>query len=147
MPIDYTALQTALETDMRYDLAVRGGINRDLLNLLNEDEAGQTVDQIVTTDELLDTIGSGVRPLTVDALGTLQLYTNKDNVDLTKPSILAEILAIFTGQSAVQNRITTLSSRTRSYGEGFGETISLRDLWQVLPNISKSYMANYIARG
>ena len=147
MAIDYTALQTALETDIRYNSAVVSGKNNDLLNLLNDDETGQTVFQVVTTDDLLDAIGSGVRTLTSDKLQTLQLYIGKDNVDFTKASIRAEINEIFAGQLTVQSGITTLSSRTRSYGEGFGGTIELRDLWVVLPNIAKSYMANYIARG
>lgn len=147
MAINYSALQTDLENNTRYNRAVRDGKNRDLLSLLNDDESGQTVFRVVETNDLLDAIGSGVRSLSSGQLQILQIYTAKDQVDFTKASIRAEIQEIFIGQTAVQDQIQTLSSRTRSYGEGFGGTIGLRDLWKVLPNINKSYMATYIARG
>ena len=71
MPIDLAALKTALETDARYDATVRSGDNRSLLALLNDDEAGQTLPQIVQSDEVMDAIGDGIRGLTSEELVTL----------------------------------------------------------------------------
>ncbi len=145
MAIDYVALQAALENDARYDSAVRGGRNRELLALLNAPETGRSVFQVVNTDDLLDAIGDGVRALTANQRETLKLYLAKETVDFTKANILTEIQNLFATQPVVLNRITAIASRPRSFGEAFGGEVTLRDLWKVLPNITKSYMVSYIA--
>ena len=149
MSIDLVALETALETDPRYDVAVRAGKNRDLLALLNEAETGQTVFQAVAKDDVLEAIGDGVRSRTAAQIEALRLYTSGEQVDFRKPAIRTELQEIFTGNQPVQDRLRALATRTPSYGEAFGEgsEVTLSDLWKVLPQIPKSYMAQYLARG
>ena len=147
MPVDLDALKTALENDPRYDSAVRTGQNRELLNLLKDPETGQTVFQSVPKDDVLEAIGDGVRSLTTAQIETLSLYMSGEQVDFRKPPIRTELQQIFTGNTAVLDRLQTLEVRTRAYGEAFGGEATLRDLWVVLKQIPKSYMAQYLARG
>jgi len=147
MPIDLVALKTALQTDLRYDSAVRGGKNRELLSLLNEAEIGQTVFQAVARDDVLEAIGDGVRSLTAAQIEALRLYTSGEQVDLQKPAIRTEVQRIFAGNQPVLDRLQAIAQRTRSYGEAFGGEVTLRELWVVLKQIPKSYMAQYLARG
>ncbi len=147
MSIDLVALETALETDPRYDVAVRAGKNRNLLALLNEAETGQTVFQAVAKDDVLEAIGDGVRSRTAAQIEALRLYTSGEQVDFRKPAIRTELQEIFTGNQPVQDRLQALATRTPSYGEAFGGEVTLRDLWAVLKQIPKSYMAQYLARG
>ena len=77
MPIDLSALKAALETDLRYDAAVRAGRNMGLLTLLIETETGQTVYQAVPKDEVLEAIGDGVRGLSAAQIEKL----NTGNID------------------------------------------------------------------
>ena len=146
MATDLAALKTALETDTRYDAAVRSGKNSILLILLKEEEAGQTVFRAVTSEDVLDAIGDGVRGLTGVQLEMLRLYTSREFVDFRKTAIRAELREIFSGNASALTRLKTVESQVRSYGEGFGGIVSFRDLWKVLPGISKSYMAKYKAR-
>ena len=147
MPVNLVALKTALESDPRYDSAVRSGKNRELLALLSAPEPGATVFQAVPKDDVLEAIGDGVRPLTPSQLETLRLYTSGDQVDFRRLGIRTEIQEIFRGNQPVLDRLTAVSERTRSYGEAFGDDVTLRDLWAVLKQIPKSYMAQYLARG
>jgi len=147
MAIDLASLKTALENGARYDVAVRSGKNSVLLSLLREEEAGKTVFRSVSSEDVLEAIGDGVRGKSALQLELLRLYTSKENVDFSKAAIRTELRQIFTGQTVVLSRLQVLSSRTRSYSEAFGGDVSLRDLWAVLPDISKSYMAQYKARG
>ena len=145
MVIDLAALKTALETNSRYDVAVTSGKNRDLLRLLNADEPNQTVFQAVSSEDVLDAIGDGIRSLTAMQLETLRIFTNREEVDFRKPSIRTELRQIFAGNDIVLTRITTAITKTRSYGEAFGGTVTLQNLWAVLKNIPKSYMATKLA--
>ena len=148
MATDLVALKAALERDTRYDAAVRAGKNRDLLNLLGEDEAGQVQFLSMPSEDVLESIGDGVRTLTQYQRETLRLFTARATVDFRKPAIRAEIREVFAGNTAVLNRLRGVAQRTRTFGEAFtdGGAVSLRDLWAVLKDISKSYMAQYIAR-
>ncbi len=148
MPVDLVALEEALENGSRYDAAVRSGKNSQILALLNEDEAGQTQFLVVPTDDVLEAIGDGVRGLTAAQRETLRLFTARDIVDFRKKAIRDEIQEVFSGKAVVQTRLQAVAQRTRTYGEAFtdGEAISLRDLWAVLKDVPKSYMAQYLAR-
>lgn len=148
MAIDFAALKTALETDPRYDTAVRAGKNRELLALLDQEEAGQTVFKSVPVDEVREAIGDGVRGLTAAQIQVLRLFVSEQGeVDFRKAATRAEIREIFTGNTTVLGRLQAVATRTRTYGEAFGGTVALHDLWVVLKQIPKSYMATYIARG
>jgi len=148
MAIDLVALKTALETDSRYDAAVRSGKNRELLALLNADEVGQTAFNVVPTEDVLDAIGDGVRGMTAAKLQTLRLFTNHPEVDFRKASVRAELLEIFSGNVVVRARISAIAQRDRTFAEGIaGEEVRLKDLWAVLKDIPKSYMATWLARG
>lgn len=138
---DLQALKTALETDPRYDVAVRAGKNRDLLNLLNEPEVEQFQFLIVPTDDVLEAIGDGVRGLTVEQRETLRLFTAREFVDFRKPAIRTEVREVFTGNTAVLNRLRAVAQRTRTYGEAFGGTVTSRDLGIALKGVAKSMTA------
>lgn len=146
---DLIALKTALENDARYDTVVRSGKNSAVLALLNDDEVGQTRFLVVPIDDVLEAIGDGVRGLTAAQRETLKLFTVRDTVDFRKSAIRTEIREVFSGNATVLTRLQTVAQRTRTYGEAFTDSgaISLRDLWDVLKDIPKSYMAQYLARG
>lgn len=146
--IDLVALKTALETDVRYDAAVRSGKNSQVLALLNDPELGQTQLLMVPTEDVLEAIGDGVRGLTVAQRETLRLFTAREFVDFRKAAIRTEIREVFAGKAAVLSRLQAVAQRTRTYGEAFtdGEAVSLKDLWAMLKDIPKSYMAQYLAR-
>lgn len=143
-----TTLKATLEIDPRYDGAVRSGKNSQILALLNENEAGQIQFLVVPTDDVLEAIGDGVRGLTAAQIETLCLFTARDTVDFRKEAIRDEIQEVFSGKAAVQTRLQAVGQRTRTYGEAFtdGGLVSLRDLWAVLKDIPKSYMAQYLVR-
>ena len=147
MSIDLDALKAALESDARYDRAVRDGKNRELLALLSSPEPGITVFQSVPKDDALEAVGDGVRGLTPVQIETLRLYTSGEQVNFQKLAIRTEFREIFSGNQPVIDRLVAVAARTRSYGEAFGGEVTLRDLWAVLPLIPKSYMAQYLARG
>ena len=147
MSIDLNALKTALETDPRYDAGVRAGRNEELLALLKVAETGQTVFQSVSRDDVLEAIGDGVRSLTSAQIEALRLYTSGEQVDFRKPAILTEVREILSANQPVLDRLQAVAQRTRTFGEAFGGEVTLRDLWAVLKQIPKSYMAQYLARG
>lgn len=147
MPIDLDTLANTLATDSRYDIAVISGKNQDLLALLGEAETGKTVFRSVPKDDVLEAIGDGVRTLTTTQIEMLCLYASGGEVDFRKPAIYAEIGQIFAGNQDVLDRLRVIATRTPSYGEAFKGEVTLRDLWAVLKQIPKSYMATYLARG
>ncbi len=145
--VDIAALTTALDTEPRYNAAVMGGRNRELLALLNADEAGETIFLEVSSEDLLEAIGDGVRGLSATQLETLRLYTSRETVDMRKPALRAELLQMFGGNANARTRISDAVSRTKTYGEAFGGEVTLGDLWAALRGVTKSYMAQQIARG
>lgn len=148
MAKDYTALTTFLDAAPAFDAEVRNKSLQPLIAKLNSPEAGQTGFQVVSSDDVLEAIGNGVRSLTAQQLQRLQLFTSREEVDFNRQRIRGEMRDIFSGNTAVLDRLQALASRTKNYCEAFGfDSVSKRDLWKVLPNISKSYMAEYLARG
>ena len=145
MAIDLAALKTALETDSRYDAAVKAGKNRDLLTLLNASEPARTKIVTTTRDDVMEAIGDGIRTLTSMEVETLSLLLGVDTVDFTKAGILSEIENIFSANATVLSRLRALHTVSRTYGEAFagepGDVVTNRDLGAVLSQIPKSYMA------
>lgn len=137
--VDLAALRTALENDARYDTAVRAGKNRDLLNLLGEDEAGDTQFLVVPSEDVLEAIGDGVR--NPQALAIIQLFTARETVDFTKLSVRTELREALVSNPAAQARLDAVMFRTRTFGEAFGGTVTSRDLGIVLKGIAKSMTA------
>lgn len=148
MAKDFNALKVELENSARYDTAVRGKSLQPLMALLNEEEIGQRVFRATPAEDVREAIGDGVRSLTADQKATLRLFIGSDNlVDFRKPAIRAEIREVFSGKTDVLTRLRTVAQRTRTYGEAFGfEQVRKEDLWRVLPQIFKSYMAEYLRR-
>ncbi len=145
---DFAGLQAFLESDVDFDTAVRGKSIRPLLAQLNDSGPGTSIFQQVVSEEVLDAIGDGTRGLSAQELARLQLYTSRDEIDFTKPAIRAEIDEIFVGNTRVLASLATVSSRSETHGNVFGfDPVVKEDLWQILPNIAKSYMAVYRARG
>ena len=149
MAKDYSALTTELDSNSRYDIAVRGKSLRPLMALLNAEQSGQTVAQAVSSDDVREAIGDGIRGLSAAQIQTLRLMIPDDGqVDFRKANIRNEIREVLTGKTAALTRLQAIATRTRTYGEAFGfERVTKQDLWKVLPNIPRSYMATYLARG
>ncbi len=148
MAKDYAALKGFLESEAGFDTNVRAKSIRPLIEQLNGEESGQTSSKVVSSEDVLDAIGSGIRTLTSAQKETLRLFTNRENVDFRKVSIRAEIIEVFSGQAQVLARIQSLVTRTKTFCERFGfDRVTKEDLWKVLPQIPKSYMAIYRARG
>ena len=99
------------------------------------------------SEDVLDAIGGGIRNLTPQQLETLRIFTGRERVDFRKQGVRSELRQIFAGKRDVLDRLQTVGSRTATYGDRFGGRVALRDLWAVLKDIPKSYMAQYIARG
>lgn len=138
---DLIALKAALETDARYDAAVRAGKNRDLLSLLDDPEPGETQFLVVPSGDVLEAIGDGLRAATAREL--IGLFTARDTVDFTKVATRTEVREALQSSPDAQTRLDAVMSRPRTYGEAFTdeEAIILRDLWAVLKDIPKSAMA------
>jgi len=146
--VDLIALKVALESDPRYDVAVRVGKNRDLLRLLDEEELGQSLSLVVSRDAVLEAIGSAIRTMTPDNHEILNIYITSDTVDFRRSTVLPELLStVVDVDGGAVFRLLEVAHRTRTYGEAFGDRVSLRDLWAVLPKIPKSYMATRKAAG
>lgn len=142
MTIDLAALKTALETDPRYDADVRAGRNRNLVILLDDPEVGKTKVLKVGGEDVLNAIGEGVRGLIDKDRETLRLFTDRIDIDFSKPSIDAEIREIFKTDTDVLARLDTLTKRTQTYGEAFGGTISIDDIRLSVRQISKSFIVS-----
>ncbi len=149
MAKNYQALTTELQSRARYNSAVRGKSLQPLLALLNEEESGKTVPRSVPSIDVREAIGDGIRGLSASQIQTLRLMIPESGeVDFRRTAISDEIREVLTGKANALTRLQTLATRTRTYGEAFGfERVTKRDLWKVLPNIPKSYMATYLARG
>ncbi len=145
--IDLVELKIALETDPRYDNAVRTGKNRELLALFAADTTGLTFLK-VGPEDVMDAIGDGVRGLTAEQREILLLFTSGEAVDFRKVATRTEIRQVFDSKAAVLARLQAVGSRTATFGDAFGDSpVSLRDLWAVLRDIPKSYMATKLAEG
>ena len=145
MAIDVDALKVALDTDPRYDAAVRSGNNRILLGLLKETEVGEAIRLVVPTVEVLDVVGTAtLSPADVDKL---LLYTRSETVDFRRDGIRTAIKGILNGNATELAALEALHTRTRTYEEAFGGEVELRDLWAALRQIPRSYLAKYNARG
>jgi len=148
--IDLAALTTVLDTDPRYDTKVRSGHGSGLLALLNAPEPGQTTFRSdVSVDEIKEAIGDGIRTLTAVKLQQLRFLVvdQGTGIDFTKAAIRTELREIFTGNTAVLGRLRDAVSRQKTFADSFGdEPITKEHLRQVLPQISKSYLAQYLAR-
>lgn len=149
MTKNYSALTTELDTNARYDTAVQGKSLQPLMALLNTEESGQVVAQAVSSDDVREAIGDGIRGLSAAQIQTLRLMIPDDGrVDFRKANIRNEIREVLSGKTAALDRLRDVATRTRTYGEAFGfENVNKQDLWKVLPDIAKSYMATYLARG
>lgn len=145
--IDLVAFKTELEVNSRYDSAVRGGHNRELLVLLKEIEPGKTVFRPdVPVSEVRATIGNGVKGLSSDNVTLLNFQVPTSGVvDFSQQGVRDAIDEVFASKQGVLNRISTMRSRPRSWGEAFGGQFNLKDLHAVLPQISKSKLATYMA--
>ncbi len=148
MTIDLEALRIELGTSPRYDSVVRLGRNRELLALLDEDEAGQNTFLVVNSEEVLEAIGDGLETLTAAvAVEKLRLLTARQTVDFNKQAIRGQLRGIFAGNQLVLDRLQAVGSRTATHAERFGGKVSLRNLWALLKDIPKSYMATKMAEG
>ena len=159
MAKDFAALETALETDPRYDAAVRhdpilnvGGKSlQPIMALLNEEDPdGDFVYTDVSVADVLDAAPANkLKNLTADQRARLQvLKQGGDIVALSRPGIRAELLDVFQITEAQLATGLPVVRRRPRYGEAFGfDRVTKEDLWQVLPQITKSYMAQYRARG
>ncbi len=142
---DYPGLQAELETNIpRYDAAVRAGNNSTLVDLLNEDETGQTIAVARSSDDVREAIGDGIRGLTAAQIQTLRLMIPENGeVDFSRVAIRDEIREVLDGKTAALARLQTLATRTRTYGEAFGfERVSLNDVRQVVRLIAKSFIVS-----
>lgn len=158
MAQDFAALKTALETDARYDAAVRhdpiantGGKSlQPIMALLNaEDPSGAYVYEDVLVADVLDAAPANkLKNLTTVDRARLQvLKQGGDIVALSRSGIRTELLDVFgVTEDQLATGIPSVRRKPR-YGEAFGfKTVTKQDLWKVLPQIAKSYMAQYLAR-
>lgn len=131
----------------RYDTAVVSGKNRILLALLDEDEQpAKTVFRSVPAEDVREAIGDGVRGMTADQIQLLRLYVGGDgNVDFAKTNIRTEIRTIFTGNQPVLDRLQAVATRPKKYCDNCGGQPALKQLFEALRLISKSYLATYMA--
>ena len=154
MAKDFAALQTALNTDARYDTAVRGKSLQPLMALLNAEDTSTVFVYFDTPiADVLEAAGAvklkGLTPDERGRLGVLKQRTDAgDVVALSKSGVRAEMLDVF-GITETQLAAGIPAVRRKAlFAEAFGfERVVKEDLWKVLPNIAKSYMAVYLARG
>ena len=140
--INPVALKTDLETNVRYDADIRAGNNSKLVELLSEEEIGQTIFIQATVDQVKGAIGSGVRSLSAAQIQTLRFLVDSggDVVDFSVRAIREELAQIFTGQTAVIDRLTALASHPRTYGEAFGGNPGLEDVRVAVAQITKAHI-------
>lgn len=145
MPINLTALKAALESNPRYDTAVRTGKNRVLLQLLGDLEPGQSIFRLASRDDVLEAVGDSIRTMTAVRRETLSLYLVDAQVDFRRLTTFSEIMETVADDMTAGLRIAAIASTPRTYGEAFSGEVTLRDLWAVLIQIPKSYMATKAA--
>ncbi len=140
--INPVALKTDLETNARYDADIRAGNNSKLVELLSEEEIGQTIFIQATVDQVKGAIGSGVRSLSAAQIQTLRFLVDSggDVVDFSVRAIREELAQIFSSQPLVTARLTALVSRSRTFGEAFGGKVSLNDVRAAVKQIAKAHI-------
>ena len=160
MAKDFAALQVALDTDPRYDAAVRhdpvlntGGKSlQPIMALLNEeDSTGSFVYSDIPVADIIDAAPANkIKNLTAIERARLQLLKQGGDQELVGTSRLGvrtellDVLGITIAQLATG--VPAVRRRPR-FGEAFGfDRVRKEDLWKVLPQIAKSYTAHYLAR-
>ncbi len=138
------ALKGELETADRYDSAVVAGRNSELVELLNEEEEGEVITVSVSSDDVREAIGNGIRGLSATQIQTLRLMIPENGqVDFSRAGIRNEIREVLTGKAAALARLTALATRPRTYGEAFGyERVGLTDVRQAVRQIAKSFIVS-----
>jgi len=142
MPIDPVALKTDLENNPRYHDSVVAGDNSRTLELLSEDEPGQTIFVIVAVDEVKEAIGNGIRSLTAAQIQALRFLVDSggNTVDFSVRAIRQELAQIFSTQQPVKDRLVAVASRTRTYSEAHGGVASLDDVRAAVAQITKAHI-------
>lgn len=138
-------LQAALAIDPVYDTAVTSGRNRDLLDLLNTPDPALPKKWLtVERDDFLEIIASETFPAEVE--GRIRTYLATEQPIPTDRAAVRQWLQANLSASAVM-ALKALAEVEGKPSDAFGDEVSLRDLWAVLREIPKSYMAMKLAQG
>lgn len=145
MAEDFNSLKTALETDLRYDAAVRSGNNGETTRLLNELAVpAQTVITDVPRRAALKAFRDAVRTLTQLQMDRLKLVMGEGEEIATSDSdIRAEIVDIFGVGSPAVTRLSAAATRDATYGDAFGyPNVGLNTVREAVRLIAKSFIVS-----
>ena len=147
---DFNALKTALENDVRYDVAVREGANGTLVTLLNaEDTAAAFVFDDVPVADVLEAAGqSRLATLIPDDRARLQVLKQSGEfgaatIATSKSAIRAELLDVFGITEAQLVAGVPAVRRRPKFGEAFGYiNVSIADVRRAVRLIAKSFIVS-----
>jgi len=147
MSVDLAALETELETNMRYDVDVRRGSNGNLTRLLADMETNKTIYLSVPVNDVKEAIADGIRALNTKDTDTLTYLVGSEGfVDFTLPGIRAEFDDVFKADATTLARVQAIEFRSRTFGEAFvvgppggiGNEPKLNDVRTCVKQITKS---------
>lgn len=137
------ALGTLLDTDARYDAAVRAGSNGLLVGLLNEIETGSTkIWDDIPVDDFLDAIAG--ESLTVQQEARIQTYTQARSVVPTSRANVRTWIQAQGLSPATLNALKALAEREQTYSEGAGiaRGVSLAHVRRAVRRVAKSFIVS-----